>query len=232
MRFLALTQGYVAIVDDEDYDYLRQWKWHVSKKGGKMGYYACRNHRTSEGKKQSRLLHYEVLRLEQPLPDGMVIDHSNRDPLDCRKANLRKCTRSENIRNQGPSKRNGTSEYKGVFFIRKKRKWAAAIKVHRVKYHVGLFKNEYAAVNAYNIAVCEKHGIYGHLNHWRGPSRSRVYAEGLARAIEPGVSGAVEWLKRKGIPVREIFANEETGEGKGLDRPGGVQLLLEFNGQR
>ena len=40
MKRVPLTQGQFALVDDEDYDYLMQWKWHVQKRP--HTYYACR----------------------------------------------------------------------------------------------------------------------------------------------------------------------------------------------
>jgi hypothetical protein len=41
MKTIDLTQGKVAIVDDEDYAYLNQWKWHYcayAKAKGTTGY--------------------------------------------------------------------------------------------------------------------------------------------------------------------------------------------------
>lgn len=48
-------------------------------------------------------------------PTGKVIDHKNHDPMDCRKSNLRICTRQQNNANRrGWGKKKG--QYKGVFF--------------------------------------------------------------------------------------------------------------------
>lgn len=41
MKEIPLTQGKVASVDDCDYEYLNQWKWHPLKSG--KTFYAVRN---------------------------------------------------------------------------------------------------------------------------------------------------------------------------------------------
>jgi hypothetical protein len=49
-KSIQLTQGRVAVVDDEDYEYLNQWKWHVD-----CGYAKCRN--IIDGKKTTLQMH-------------------------------------------------------------------------------------------------------------------------------------------------------------------------------
>jgi hypothetical protein len=122
VKTIPLTRGKVAIVDDEDFEYLSQWKWHCTNAG-----YAARRGFWGgwvDGKKMNGpmiLMH----RLVNNTPDGFDTDHINRDTLDNRKANLRTATRSENNRNSDPQKRN-KSGYKGV--LKRCNRWVASYK--------------------------------------------------------------------------------------------------------
>jgi len=98
MRTIKLTQGKFAIVDDCDFEWLNQWKWHysagyvVSKMGGKNIY-----------------LHRFILQT----PPKMDTDHINHNKLDNRRKNLRVATRSQNKQNTLISRAN-KSGFKGV----------------------------------------------------------------------------------------------------------------------
>jgi hypothetical protein len=83
MREIPLTQGLVALVDDEDYERLAQHKWCVLRTGSNV--YAKRT-------KRALLMHREVM---LP-PPGMVVDHINHNGLDNRRSNLRICSQAEN----------------------------------------------------------------------------------------------------------------------------------------
>ena len=231
MRFLELTQGYVAVVDDEDYERLRQFKWHVSRKGKEKNRYACRYLRREPGAGRGtyQLLHYEVLRMVQPLPDGYVIDHINREGLDCRQGNLRICTRSENLRNQGPIGKSKSSQYKGVYLHRQRRKWAARIKCEGRTYHLGLFGTEQEAVNAYNLAALEVHGEYAFLNHWRGisPLPEDKSAEDWPENSD-GWKRLRDWLRENGCEPKNWGGAEYNLSVPDLYKPPGIQLQFDF----
>lgn len=94
---------------------------------------------------------------------GTEIDHRNRDGLDNVRQNLRKATRSQNISNSGLRK-NNTSGYKGVCFLRRERKWVAAIGFNSRTIFLGHFETALEAAKAYNRAAVKYHGEFAFLN--------------------------------------------------------------------
>ena len=57
-KIIPLTQGKVAIVDDEDYEYLNQFKWYADKNTNT--FYAARGV-YENGKKKTLLMHTQLL---------------------------------------------------------------------------------------------------------------------------------------------------------------------------
>ena len=92
MENIELTKGKVAIVDDEDYKFLSQYKWGAFK--NRNIYYAARM--DYRGKKRKNILMHRVIMGE---PTDMQIDHINGNGLDNRRINLRVVTQSQNLRN-------------------------------------------------------------------------------------------------------------------------------------
>jgi hypothetical protein len=144
-----------AMVDDEDFDRLNQWKWHR----GPSGYVA--RHIWSRGRSVRFRMHREILNC----PGGYEVDHINGNPLDNRKSNLRICTKSENQWNKGLGKDN-TSGFKGVSAERGK--WQARIRVKTVRRHLGLYETPLEAALAYDAAALELHGEFAKTNRSMG----------------------------------------------------------------
>lgn len=157
MKEIQLTRGYVALVDDEDYEWLSQWNWcvHVGARGE---LYAHRRKRSSEGRG-----HVLMHRLIMGAPDGQQVDHIDRDGLNNQKGNLRLASRSMNSINRGVFK-NNTSGYRGVGYVRHSQKWRARIDVDGVQTYLGIFDSPEAAARAYDKAALELHGSLAQLN--------------------------------------------------------------------
>jgi len=151
---IQLTQGNVAIVDDDDFDYLNQFKWYLLK--SKFNYYAIRTKRPENKLIQ---LHRIVIKAKQ----GEIVDHINGNKLDNRKCNLRICTKSQNCQNRKISKFN-KSGFNGVSWSIKNKKWVAQIACNNKKMHIGFFNDAIEAAKAFNQAAVKYHGEFAHLN--------------------------------------------------------------------
>lgn len=157
VKAIPLTQGYEAIVGDEDYEELAKHRWHVQHKGNTS--YARRDIRTGP---RSTLVVFMHGQLVSP-PHGYVVDHINRNGLDNRRQNLRVCTQAENMRNRAAN-RNGSSPFKGVSWHKTKHRWFANIWVDGRLSELGGFMAEIDAARVYNVAALFFFGEYARLN--------------------------------------------------------------------
>lgn len=157
MKEIQLTQGKVALVDDEDFDYLNQFKWHASKLSGK--FYAQRHAKLSNPNNIKILMHRDVMKPKK----GFVIDHVDGNTLNNQKNNLRICTHAENMRNS-KIPINNTSGFKGVYWNKENEKWTAFIRFNNKRFHLGLFFELKDAAKAYNEGAIKYFGKFANLN--------------------------------------------------------------------
>jgi hypothetical protein len=155
MREIKLTQDKVALVDDEDFEYLNQWKWHAHKDGN--NYYVERIIRLPRGLKYQ---YVSMHRLIMNTPKGMQTDHKDHDGLNNQKSNLRICTRSQNQMNRKAIE--ATSKYKGVWY--ENGKIRSAITINKEQVYLGYFNSEKDAAIAYDIAAKKYYGEFAYLN--------------------------------------------------------------------
>lgn len=137
--------GHYALVDDEDFDFLNQWKWYAKK--GRYTFYACKSGSSTKKPRP----HYKMHRCIMGYPKGMV-DHINGNGLDNRRCNLRIVTPRQNCQNQHVKR---ASKYPGVRFHSQNKNWIAEIQTKGIRRHLGVYKTEKEAFKAYRAAVHE-----------------------------------------------------------------------------
>jgi hypothetical protein len=151
MRKIELTQDQFALIDDEDFDRVNQFKWAAQKRPQKYKdvYIAVRSKQVGyiNGKQKFKrvFMHRYILDVK----DDMQVDHINGNPLDNRKENLRLVNNRQNGQNRHHVK---TSKYPGVSRKKNRKSWIAQIQINgKIKY-LGSFKTEIEAYNAYKKA--------------------------------------------------------------------------------
>ncbi len=153
-QLIALTQGQVAIVDDDKYMDLSQNKWCAAWCPHTQSYRAERA-QTVNGKNRLILMHRQIIQA----PDGVQVDHWNGDTLDNRLENLRLATRTQNCRNARIRKDN-TSGYKGVTFNKRSGKWRFQIQIGGGKRLWGYRGTALDASEEYNRLAALYHGQF------------------------------------------------------------------------
>ena len=162
MKTIELTRGQVAIVDDEDYEWLNQWKWFAQYTPHTRTYYAARNTPKGKGKQTVLIMARVICGLKRG--NKREVDHKNHKSLDNRKVNLRICSHQENSCNQFAHRfHNGkpcTSQYQGVSWHKQTKKWRTRIRIHGKSIWLGLFTSEIAAAQRYNQAAQKLFGKF------------------------------------------------------------------------
>lgn len=159
MKQIPLSQGKFALVDDEDYEFLMQWKWYTYWSWNT--FYVARNSSIKGGKKKCFLkIHRVILNVSD---SNLYVDHIDGNGLNNQKSNLRVCTNSENSRNRG-AQANNKSGFKGVCWYAKGSKWHAQITVNKNNVHIGYFDIKEDAAHAYNEAAKKYHGEFAKMN--------------------------------------------------------------------
>lgn len=158
MKKIPLTQGYFALVDDEDFESLNRVKWYAQKvQYG--GYRATRTCYCPLVKQKCQLyMHRQITNC----PHRLQVDHVDHNTLNNQKSNLRICTNTQNQGNSKPCI--STSKYKGITWYKRDKKWEAQIKINYKTIHLGRFNSEIEAAKVYDIAAKKHFGEFAYLN--------------------------------------------------------------------
>ncbi len=152
MREIMITNGKVALVDDEDYERVVERKWYAAFRKRRWYVHATSNPRIS--------LHGFILGEDR----DRQIDHINLDGLDNRRSNLRFCTTSQNCANQSKYRGAYSSSFKGVSLRLPENKWRAIIRFEGKLISLGSFDDEREAAKRYNEAAVAYFREFARLN--------------------------------------------------------------------
>lgn len=153
MKEIPLTRGFVALVDDADYERINAFKWQALVKPRHV--YAVRRDRHGRKIRLHRFILGETT--------ARMVDHWNGDTLDCRRTNLRPCSRPENARNARAYLTKIGSRFKGVSAGSVSR-YKARITVDNKTIRLGTYSTEIEAARAYDEAARHYHGAFARLN--------------------------------------------------------------------
>lgn len=151
MKNIKLNTGQIAIVDDEDFEWLNKCKWYFG------------SHKYAGRGKYLKRMHVDIMKKHNLYKNGLEVDHINRNGLDNRKCNLRMCTNAQNSANSAIRKHN-TSGYKGVSWSKWNKKWGCSIGFNYKHLHIGYFRDKIEAALAYNKKAKELFGEFAYQN--------------------------------------------------------------------
>ncbi len=140
----------IALVDDDDFDFLSQMRWHCDSKG-----YARHTVRFSKTESITLRMHRVIMKAGK----GIEVDHIDGNKLNNQRSNLRLATDCENKRNQ-KIYRNNTSGLKGVSWHKAHKKWTVQIGMNGRKVWLGQFDNREDAEKCYSDSAIKLHGVF------------------------------------------------------------------------
>ena len=156
MKKIPLTQGRFALVDDEDFEYLSQWKWNLERGGrSQVLFYAKRKGR--KGEVSAVKMHRVIMKAGA----DQQVDHIDHDGLNNQKSNMRLCTIKENCMNRRTLKKTA-SGLRGV--TRTGKKWMAQIRINRKLKYLGTYSTKEEAAIVYDAAAIAVFGEFSILN--------------------------------------------------------------------
>lgn len=142
------TGNLYVVVDDDDYERLKDMRWTATKDGYAL--YVTRTY-----------LHKLVVNA----PSGQMVDHKDGNPLNCSKSNLRFCTPSQNTLNRRRNTQKNV-QFKGVGVRtgRRTRYTASITAPGKKRKTIGYFPTARVAALAYDLWAHELHGEFARPN--------------------------------------------------------------------
>lgn len=131
-----------VLIDEDDYEKCKQFKWYIGSSGKHRKYYAYSVSRI-DGKRRVFALHRFIM----GEPIGKEIDHINHNGLDNRRCNLSIVSKQQNRQNMRIPSNNKTGHV-GVNYNERLNKYIAKIQHKGKTIHIGCYQNIDDAVKA------------------------------------------------------------------------------------
>lgn len=160
-----IIQGKEILLNNNDYEYLKHFKWKVIKKGNDQ--YACIRKMKGIGKEMTTIYMHEFL---IDIENQNCIGFRNKNTLDNRRENLFSIPKGFSIqrtrKRQTVQGKMTTSKYKGVTRRIKRGKiiWEVRICKDKKTYYLGSYKTQKQASLAYNKKAIELYGDNAYVN--------------------------------------------------------------------
>lgn len=149
---LILPCGRVAIIDDIDAALIAPYKLNSDIRTHTV-YVRCWY--VNDGKRKYIYLHQLIGGYDQT-------DHCDGNGLNNMRANLRRCSNSENCWNASKKRRH--KRFKGIYFEQQRQKWRVRIRVNHKMIDGGFFASETDAAYAYDELARKYHGDFARFN--------------------------------------------------------------------
>lgn len=160
-RWVALTKGAFALVDDDDHASMDAHTWTLSRDG-----YAFRQ--IHNGPRVT--MHRVIIAATR----DQSVDHANGNRLDNRRANLRVATQSQNMANTRKKSNARQSKFKGIQWNRGTEKWDAMIAVEGRRSYLGSATDPADAAKLYDNAARKHRGDFACVNFPRDGERGAL----------------------------------------------------------
>lgn len=205
-KTISLVCGRVALVSNEDYEWLACYSWRME-----HGY--AKRVVKDDGAQRRISMHREVL----GLAPGQQADHADRNRLNNQRENLRVCTGSQNNLNRTKQEtycgRPVSSRFKGVCWNARHEKWDAYITWLGKRKALGRFDEERLAARAYDVAADGCDERFAALNFPGELEQSRRLIAALPKRLSPQVSNGLRvcWNGHE-INAQNTYFRKSNGE--------------------
>lgn len=143
-----------AIVDTCDLERICQHKWYAHRNSGARPGSALYVRSIGAYRETgSPWLHRFVVGAER----DKVVDHINHQPLDCRRSNLRTCSRSENEQNRAGASVHSRTGVRNVSWVARKQAYRVRVRAFGKTHECGMFKSLADAASAASEARARLH---------------------------------------------------------------------------